>query len=977
MKNQMSLLFTMLSVLFSAEVTFNVDMSQEDVGDEYPTLWMGAYYPEPGIAMEDIDGDGIWSVTLDLSAGSYTYKFRNGAWTDWNTGSGWENIMGQDCAVGNYHDREVVVSTQDINIPTVCFSSCTSECVEPPSQYDVTFRVDMNDVDNFDPSDGVYLQGTLNGWCGVCNPMSDADEDYIYELTIPLAPGEYEYLFTTNGWNGLVGNATIGVVGCDYNPSDEFANYGFILEDSNLVLDIMPFGGCPLGDPSTVTFDIDGVDDCGFVSVTGTFDEWSGWGANQDNGMSIQVTAGPHEFVILCVDTSNPTWYNDIWGSSTQYGAPLGSACDFDPSDEFPNYGFTIGSDESLTVSYCAGSCSTDCSESSCGDGLCNGDEDASNCPEDCNLTFCGDDICNGSETSETCPSDCSSDLYTVTFDIDGVDDCDFVSVTGSFSNWDGWGATTDTNLQIELSQGSYEFIVLCVDTSNATWYNDIWGNSEILGAPLGSECDFNPSDEFANYGFTLDSSDLTISYCAGSCDDECGSSSTLHTVNAGNYYYSPSSLTINAGDSVEFINDGGFHDVVVTSGPELLELPSCGAPCNMGTLTFNIPGTYEYICSIGSHAALGMVGTIIVEDNSVGESYDVTFDVAGIDGCGQVNVTGSFDSWSGWGANPNDGYTVSLETGDYEFLYLCVDTSNDGWWNDVWSNSTQVTAPLGSECDFNPSDEYPNYGFSVVDSDLTILYDDCSSQVCGTGDVTYDGALNVLDIVTMVNFILGSQTPTDDQLCFADMNGDGGLNVLDIVAAVSTIVNPRLIDSATSIQFDKTNSGVSYKSDGYVGAIQMTIYHDESFTFNLTDKALVANSITEDNFTTLIVVNPQGDDLFNSKGYFTVESVIAASSNGFIETSINNPEQYTISNAYPNPFNPSTNIEVQISSNSEVSINIFNIKGELVRSLTSGQLSAGNHSFVWDASNQPSGVYLVNSMIGSVSKIQKVMLLK
>ena len=38
--------------------------------------------------------------------------------------------------------------------------------------------------------------------------------------------------------------------------------------------------------------------------------------------------------------------------------------------------------------------------------------------------------------------------------------------------------------------------------------------------------------------------------------------SATIHTVNAGFPYYSPSSLNINFGDTVEWINDGGTHDV-------------------------------------------------------------------------------------------------------------------------------------------------------------------------------------------------------------------------------------------------------------------------------------------------------------------------------------------------------------------------------------------------------------------------------
>jgi len=133
---------------------------------------------------------------------------------------------------------------------------------------------------------------------------------------------------------------------------------------------------------SVVTFNIDGVVDCGYVSVTGTWDGWSGWGAHIDSGMQATVANGPHEFVILCVSTEGE-WWNDIWGSSTTLQPELGSECDFNPADEWINYGFTVaGSD--LTVSYCAGNCDATCSDPMCGDGVCNSDETAESCPDDC-----------------------------------------------------------------------------------------------------------------------------------------------------------------------------------------------------------------------------------------------------------------------------------------------------------------------------------------------------------------------------------------------------------------------------------------------------------------------------------------------------------------------------------------------------------------------------------------------------------------
>ena len=51
----------------------------------------------------------------------------------------------------------------------------------------------------------------------------------------------------------------------------------------------------------------------------------------------------------------------------------------------------------------------------------------------------------------------------------------------------------------------------------------------------------------------------------------------------------------------------------------------------------------------------------------------------------------------------------------------------------------------------------------------------------CTAGDVNADGTINVLDIVTMVNFVMGTSSPSADEVCAADVNSDGTINVLEI----------------------------------------------------------------------------------------------------------------------------------------------------------------------------------------------------
>ena len=101
----------------------------------------------------------------------------------------------------------------------------------------------------------------------------------------------------------------------------------------------------------------------------------------------------------------------------------------------------------------------------------------------------------------------------------------------------------------------------------------------------------------------------------------------TTHTVNSGSYYYNPSSLTIEIGDSVVWINDGGLHDVngninTVTgqpyNNPETFDSPSTNTTGGViFSYKFTVAGTYNYDCSVGSHAANGMTGIEIIQDNN------------------------------------------------------------------------------------------------------------------------------------------------------------------------------------------------------------------------------------------------------------------------------------------------------------------------------------------------------------------------
>jgi FlgD Ig-like domain/Galactose oxidase, central domain len=90
----------------------------------------------------------------------------------------------------------------------------------------------------------------------------------------------------------------------------------------------------------------------------------------------------------------------------------------------------------------------------------------------------------------------------------------------------------------------------------------------------------------------------------------------------------------------------------------------------------------------------------------------------------------------------------------------------------------------------------------------------------------------------------------------------------------------------------------------------------------------------------------------------------------------------YELEQNYPNPFNPSTTISFALPEAGEVKLSIYNTNGQLVKRLVAGEMSAGRHSFTWNATNErgervASGVYLYVIKAGEFTAQKKLVLMK
>lgn len=88
-------------------------------------------------------------------------------------------------------------------------------------------------------------------------------------------------------------------------------------------------------------------------------------------------------------------------------------------------------------------------------------------------------------------------------------------------------------------------------------------------------------------------------------------------------------------------------------------------------------------------------------------------------------------------------------------------------------------------------------------------------------------------------------------------------------------------------------------------------------------------------------------------------------------------PTTFSVSQNYPNPFNPTTQIEFALPRTSHVRVDVFNVLGQTVATLANQRYQAGIHQVTFDATNQPSGVYLYRVTSETGSETHKMLLLK
>ena len=466
LKKLLALFIISLGMFTSAiafNVTFSVDL-QNVSGFTTPTVngsfdgWCGDCRP-----LTDANADGIWETTFDLPAGNYEYKF---AYDNW---AGSENLTpGTPCTLttGGFTNRTLSV-TGETTLPTVCWGNCNA-CNALPPTFPVTFSVDLQNVSGFTTP---TVNGSFDGWCGNCNPLTDADADGIWETTLNLPAGTYEYKFAYDSWAGQE-NLTQG------SPCT-VTNFGFtnrsVVVGGSTTLPTVCWGSCTAcaGPPVFVTFSVDMSNVTGFTTpeLNGTFNNWCGNCAqmtNMGNGIweiMMSLSEGTYEY----------KFSYDNW--TGQESLTPGSSCTMTTGANTNRF-ITVGASDIELNTVCFGAC-TACSVNST--------------PGCTNM--------NAVNYNPAAGTDNGSCLFATNFNVNMncADAFTNVYVTGPWCGWcaaESYNLLTDANadgiysVSVNLPQGNVEYKYMV----------DNWASQENLVDDVQNGGTCAPITDGANY---------------------------------------------------------------------------------------------------------------------------------------------------------------------------------------------------------------------------------------------------------------------------------------------------------------------------------------------------------------------------------------------------------------------------------------------------------------------------------------------
>ena len=240
---------------------------------------------------------------------------------------------------------------------------------------------------------------------------------------------------------------------------------------------------------------------------------------------------------------------------------------------------------------------------------------------------------------------------------------------------------------------------------------------------------------------------------------------------------------------------------------------------------------------------------------------------------------------------------------------------------------------------------------------------------------------------VTIKNDSMVTYTPDEnffgsDSFTYVITDGNGGRDTGWVFVDVSPVNDPPEIVNLPELINMETNSSTQLYMMQYASDVD-TPDSLLTWTFDVSDPAIsYAYNDTTDTLT-IYSSGTSGDfylftTLTDDSGAFDQDTItIRVSEASAIVIGKGIPESFVVFQNYPNPFNPTTNLVFGLSTFSDVDIEIFNLLGQVMKTMHLTHLSAGFHNIKMNASDWPAGIYIYRIRAENKQIMKKMVLVK
>ena len=466
------------------------------------------------------------------------------------------------------------------------------------------------------------------------------------------------------------------------------------------------------------------------------------------------------------------------------------------------------------------------------------------------------------------------------------------------------------------------------------------------------------------------------------------------------------SSFTVNEADSLQIQFTADPQDVGETVTYTLVSAPSFATMTTSGLVKVK-PGYAD-----GRTAPY----TITVRaTDSGGQTADKTVSVT------VVNVNRA-PSFTATGASTKPTATVK-NTEVFTFTYTAVDADGDAL---TYSIASVSPAPAGT---YNISASLGTLTFTPAVADagkdftFTIKAKDASDSTTTTtvvtvthslakGDLNGSGLPDATDASDILKHVVGLTPITDpEKLYAADVNGDGEIGAYDAAWILYYVANgswpsAKISAAMGNVEFDRASSekGVislplTLKKTSGVVSVYTEVQLTDAVEFKGVSTSLPEGWVAYSNFANGVLkiamagTTPLKDGnvaLINlglkdkeAQVNLNASAKLNDQSFGMMSVKVKEiPAEFSISQNYPNPFNPTTSIKYAIPQDARVSLVVYDMLGQVVKTLVDQEQEAGYYTVRWDGTNNfgskvSSGIYIYRIVAGKYTSTMKMNLLK